>query len=579
MSTPDYQSARALEDFRRQRSLANVQDIVAGLTGKPNDLLPYEEVRRKLKAHPSAKRELRDIPLDRIVGSVGRYTDFTRRFLPRNASAAPRWARVKTAVETMGGVPPIEVYQLGDVYFVIDGNHRASVARQLGNATIQAYVTPVKTRVTLAPDTSPDDLIVKAELADLLETIKLDETRPGADLTVTVPGQYAAIAADIEAHRQALSQQRGAEVSVEEAAADWYDTVYTPIVQIVRARGMLHDFPQRTEADLYVWISQHRADLERSLGWSIDADAAADDLATRSSTRLNRVAARIGGQLLGALVPDALERGPAPGDWRRDRITEQPGSRLSVDVLVPVNGRPDGWHALDQAIVVARNEGGRINGLHVVPTEAARESEAARAVRDEFERRCAEAGLPGRLALEVGGVAETICARARWNDLVVVNLAYPPSDQPVARLRSGFRALVQRCPRPILAVPRRATGLSRALLAYDGSPKAEEALFISTYLALQWGVPLIVVTVMEKGDAEPAALERARGYLEGHGAQATYVVEHGPVAPAILRTAEAHGCEMILSGGYGTAPLLEVVLGSSVDQVLRESKVPVLICR
>jgi hypothetical protein len=82
------------------------------------------------------------------VGSVGRYDDFTRSFLPRRDSDAGRWARVKAATLDLTGLPPIEVYQIGQAYFVLDGNHRVSVARQLGAPTIQAYVTEV-------PDQSP----------------------------------------------------------------------------------------------------------------------------------------------------------------------------------------------------------------------------------------------------------------------------------------------------------------------------------------------------------------------------------------------------------------------------------------
>jgi hypothetical protein len=83
---------------------------MARLTGKSIDLFAYEDVRQKLKVKGSVSRGLQDIPLDAIVGSVGRYTDFTRSFLPRRDSDQQRWARVKAQVTDMGGLPPIEVY-------------------------------------------------------------------------------------------------------------------------------------------------------------------------------------------------------------------------------------------------------------------------------------------------------------------------------------------------------------------------------------------------------------------------------------------------------------------------------------
>ena len=152
-------------------------------------MLSYEDVRQKLRAYGSSERGLQDIPLDAIVGSVGRYNDFTRDFLPRLDVNKDRWARVMAASNKMAGLPPIDVYKIGDVYFVQDGNHRVSVARQLGSRTIQAYVTEVQTRVPMSPDTRPDDMIVKAEYAGFLERTRLDELRPEADLSVTIPSQ------------------------------------------------------------------------------------------------------------------------------------------------------------------------------------------------------------------------------------------------------------------------------------------------------------------------------------------------------------------------------------------------------
>src|SRR5574337_1282719 len=174
---------RALDDFYRARRQAALQEIIARLQGKCVELLSYEEVSRRLKAAGRAARGLQDIPLDHIVGSVGRTTDFTRSFLPRMDSDDRRWAGVRAAVDGDSGLPPIEVYQIGDAYFVLDGHHRVSVARQMGRTHIEAVVTEVRARVPLSPEVQPDDLIVKAEYTDFLEYTRLDQLRPGCDLS------------------------------------------------------------------------------------------------------------------------------------------------------------------------------------------------------------------------------------------------------------------------------------------------------------------------------------------------------------------------------------------------------------
>lgn len=567
----------ALQDFQRARRQAGLQELLARLRGKSTALLSYEEVRHKLKAEGSASRGLQEIPLDAIVGSVGRYTDFTRGFLPRDAVDQTRWARVSAAAAGLAGLPPIEVYQIGQVYFVLDGNHRVSVAGQLGATHIQAYVTEVRTKVPLTPDTQPDELIIKARYADFLERTKLDELRPGADLSVTAPGQYRVLEEQIEAHRYFMNLAQGHEIPYAEAVANWYDELYLPVVQVIREQGLLHDFPGRTETDLYLWVSEYRAELEKELGWQIPPEVAAADLAAQFSTRPQKVVARMGEKLLDVLIPDELESGPPPGQWR-EQLAIRRNERLFADILVPVSGEPSSWQALEQAIVLVQREEGSLHGLHVVSTAVEKDSQMAQAIKAEFKQRCQAAGIQGELITETGEIARQICERARWADLVVVNLAHPPAPHPVARLNSGFRTLIRRCSRPVLAVPGDPAPLNRALIAYDGGLMGEEALFVAAYLAARWQVELTVITVTSD-DGQPKMLARAQSYLVARGIQATFVVEQGPVAEAILKTAAEHQSDFILMGGYGSNPILEVMLGSAVDQVLREAQQPILICR
>jgi hypothetical protein len=341
------------------------------LGGKSADLLPYDDVRDMLKAKSRSDQGLKEIPLDAIVGSVGRYADFTRRFLPRKDADQERWARVQTRFTDLEGLPPIEVYQIGEAYFVRDGNHRVSVARQLGASHIQAYVTEVKTRVSLSPDDQPDDLIRKAEYASFLDWSQLDELRPDADVALTAPGQYQALREHIEVHRHYLGLEREHAVPLEEAVQNWYDTVYLPVVETIRKLGVLQEFEGRTETDLYLWVLEHRAELEAELGWQIETEAAAVDLAEQLSPQPQRRLTRLVGRLVDVLTPDELEGGPAPGTWRRKRPANRRDDCMFADILVPISGEPTSWPAVAQAVEIACREDARLLGLHVV--ESSRE--------------------------------------------------------------------------------------------------------------------------------------------------------------------------------------------------------------
>jgi nucleotide-binding universal stress UspA family protein len=310
-------------------------------------------------------------------------------------------------------------------------------------------------------------------------------------------------------------------------------------------------------------------------------ESAAADLVSQCVITPQRVAARVGERVRNVMIPTGLDAGPPPGQWRQERLTGRQTGRLFSDILVAVNGEEAGWNALEYALFAARHEEARVHGLHVVSTEAERENTEAYDVRAEYRRRCEQAGVSGEFVLESGEVSGRVCELSRWTDLVVLSLSYPPGPQPIARLGSGVSNIIRRCPRPVLLIPDTATvpRLERLLLAYDGSPKAEEALFVTTYISGRWNIPPVVVTVTENDRTTPETGIRAQEYLEAHGVASTLLERRGPVATEIMVTAEEYGCDLVVMGGYGFQPMLEVVLGSAVDEVLRTSRRPVLICR
>lgn len=536
-----------------------MQEILARLTGKSNELLSYDEVAKKLRLNVRAERGVLDIPLDSIVGSVGRYTDFTRSFLPLMSSnqERERWARVKAAIDDPSGAgwPPIEVYKVGEVYFVLDGNHRVSVARQEGFSTIQAHVVEVKTDIPLTPDIRPDDLIVKAEYADFLAATEIKKLRPETDLSVSVPGQYKRLLEHIDVHRYFMGLDLKRDISYDEAVSDWYDNVYLATIEPLRERGMLRWFPGRTETDLYLWISEHRGALEKELGWSASPEAVMTDLAINEN-------------------PRAESDLSSPGQWRLGKMFDRYTDRLFREILVPVSGEPESWQALEQALLVARHESATLHGLHIINPKSS-EAVEVHELQEKFHQRCAEAGLTGNLSIEKGEVPDAICHRAILTDLVVLNTAHPPS-QGLSGWGSGLSSIIWRSSRPILAVPAQPTRMDRALVAFDGSQKSKEAVFIAAYLAEKWQTALSILTLSEHEGTNTQ--KYVHDYLELHEITANYIITSGQqeVVPDIMKE---HDINLVVMGGYSGSPFQQIILGSLVNFLLRTSKCPLLISR
>ena len=569
----------ALDDFRRARRKAALQEIVSLFTGKSNALLSFEEARQRLKGSGEEVRGLQEIPLKAIIGSVGRYADFNRNFLPRRDIQSRRWAGVKSGLRDLDEMPPIHVYQIGEAYFVMDGNHRVSIAREREATYIKAFVTEIHTKVPLTPETDFNDFILKAEYTEFLTNTKIDESCPHADLSITAPGRYKIIEEHIDHHRQKMMAEANKNIPQKEAACHWYHEVYLPLVEVIQNRGILRGFPKRTKTDLYVWIAEHQEKLHGDLGWSVDADIAAVDLVDQRGESIRQKVTRIVEKIRTKITPPILETGPQPGKWRKDQIVPRNFGQLFANILVPINGEWDSWKALEQAILLGEQEKSHIMGLHIVPNKEGLESNATKKIANSFEARCKEAGLLGEFALDHGRVASVINKRARWSDLVVLHLAHPPQPQISSRMNSGIRALIQSCPRPVLTVPETVEKLERFLVAYDGSPKANEALYMAAYFAARWKASLSVLTIIEDINEWSWATRRARDYLDSHNISANYVQREGSVAKAILDVAEEEDVDMILMGGYSSKPVVEVILGSSLDEVLRTTHKPVFICR
>jgi hypothetical protein len=284
------QIARA--DFERATWKAFWNSIVNWMTRRPNTLIPFDELEDRLPTTGQRDRGMQEIEVDQIAGSVGRYRDFDRAFLPTQRHTRERWLNIDAAFHRQAKLPPIEVYQIGDVYFVKDGNHRVSVAKERGQAYMDAYVIQIDTPIELTPDTDLDMLIRQIEKADFFRATHLDILRPGNQLRLTVPGQYEKLLEHINVHRWYVGVENKREIGWEEAVQSWYDTVYMPIVDYIREHNILADFPNRTETDLYLWLIEHQANL-RDFTNPVPLEEATEDFVAKNSDLPLKKAARV----------------------------------------------------------------------------------------------------------------------------------------------------------------------------------------------------------------------------------------------------------------------------------------------
>ena len=265
----------AMDDFTKAKRKAKFQGILSTLSWKNNDLLSFYEVTSIIKPNSETYLGMRTIPVSKIIGSEGRYHDFSSAFFPKREQLRARWCSVDSAVINDVILPPISVYSLGGYYFVRDGNHRVSVAKAQGVEFIDAEVVELDTEIPLKPGLSMKEL--KAKVVEYERNTFISQYKPSylpmGDIVFTTPGSYPEMVNHILVHKYYINQKIDHEISFEEAAKSWYENVYSPIVKEIRAEHLLAAFPGQSEGDMYMWLVRRWDEYKRSDSSISAADA------------------------------------------------------------------------------------------------------------------------------------------------------------------------------------------------------------------------------------------------------------------------------------------------------------------
>jgi hypothetical protein len=252
-------SFQARADFSKARRKAFFKQILAILSGQnASTLLSYDEIKEKLHIGGPIYRGVKTIRVDQIAGSLNRYHEFDRAFLPKDDQLANRWQSVDQAFYQDVHLPPVVLYKVGDVYFVVDGHHRVSVAREQQQEFIDAEVRECYTRVNITADIKTEDLEILHNKVTFLERTKLDDLFPNVNIKLTIPDGFDRMLEHIAVHRYFMGLEWKRYIFEEEAVRHWYETVYLPIIKVIHESNILNDFPGKTEGDLYLWTLDHQ---------------------------------------------------------------------------------------------------------------------------------------------------------------------------------------------------------------------------------------------------------------------------------------------------------------------------------
>ena len=273
------------QDFSRAYRKGFWRSVFSWLRKFENDLLPFDEVMKRIPLKGQSYVGVKQIETDKIIGSVSRFAEFDRAFLPRQTHTRERWESIDQAYYKDIVLPPVDVYQIGEIYFVKDGNHRVSVARERGQVYMDAFVVKINIPGKLDKDTNINSLVLQQEYLGFIDQTHLDQLAPKNNFHFSITGQYDKLLNHISVHRWFMGEKFGRPISEDEAVLGWLNEVYRPLIRIIRKYNILDEFPQRTETDLYLWIIEHRWYMAEEQHQKVSLESAARHFARQFSQK------------------------------------------------------------------------------------------------------------------------------------------------------------------------------------------------------------------------------------------------------------------------------------------------------
>jgi hypothetical protein len=254
-------------DFLRARRRQVLARLAQRLRRGPDDvnlILPFDEVVAALGRQGERRLGLQTIRLDTVVGTVDSRRDFDRRFRPTSGRVRERWEQLALAQRRGEPIPPIDVYRVGDLHFVIDGHHRVSIALATGQQTIDAHVTEILTVVPGTGIRGRRDLLLKSDERLFRSRVPLP-AQAYAKITFTSPWSYTELGENVEAWGLRCMQDKRRFMDRAEIAQHWFADEYRPVVRMLRSAELIGS---GTEAEAYLRVARERYRLMRTHEWN-----------------------------------------------------------------------------------------------------------------------------------------------------------------------------------------------------------------------------------------------------------------------------------------------------------------------
>lgn len=179
----------------------------------------------------------------------------------------------------------------------------------------------------------------------------------------------------------------------------------------------------------------------------------------------------------------------------------------------------------------------------------------------------------------LGSPADIILEQAPFVDLLVIGARGEFAKWKTNLVGATVDAVVRQWNKPILVTPQKHQRLRKLLFPYDGSEKSNRALQLAAFVASRLKLPIVVQTVHTKEGTRRRLLHEASTYLEPHKINYETVGMSGNPEKEIIQMTNDMKCNLIIMGAFGHSRIREAILGSTTEQVIRNTRVPILLSK
>ena len=220
---------------------------------KQENLKSFTEIQKEENAYNSVNLGIKEIPLDKIVGSVEKYSYFDKNFVPKNDIVKQRWINIYVGYMMDSMLPPVILYKIKDDYYVYDGNHRVSVAKFLNFASIEAEVEE------FLPTKDTKDKVIYQEHMFFEKETGIEE------IILSEPIKYKYLREEIESYTDLLNKRRNRNFSLREGAEKWYKEVFLPIKGLLEENNIAKS-QKKNISDIFMFLLDHKYYLSKNEG-------------------------------------------------------------------------------------------------------------------------------------------------------------------------------------------------------------------------------------------------------------------------------------------------------------------------